>query len=256
MALKGDGGMLFDIPVWKLILDTYIIWIIVFFVAKFLVKNKRVFNIALTGLFVAFLWTLANRFDLPVSGPVLDVVMPILPLAVIVIMAPDIRRALEMYWKKDVRKDTFVMGNERTKENIIDATVELSSKKTGALITIEKHNTLDQYSERAIQMNADVSKEVLVNIFTPLSPLHDGAVIIRGDRILCAGAYFILSDNQNFDKTMGSRHRAGLGISEVSDSMTIIVSEETGVISIAIEGIMLRINDKEKLAEYLNMFMK
>jgi diadenylate cyclase len=96
----------------------------------------------------------------------------------------------------------------------------------------------------------------LINIFTPNTPLHDGAVIIRGDYILCAGAYFVLSDNQNFDKTMGSRHRAGLGISEITDSLTIICSEETGSVSIAVEGIMLKINDRDKLMEYINMFMK
>ncbi|MCF7932479.1 MAG: diadenylate cyclase CdaA [Acholeplasmataceae bacterium] len=247
---------MFGVPIWKILIDFYIVWIVVFFVVKFLVKNKRVFNIALTSLFVFVLWIVSGLLDLSVSRSILDVAIPLLPLAVIVIMAPDLRRALEMFWKRDVRKESFVMGNERTKENIIDAALELSSKKTGALITIEKHNTLDQYAERAITMNADVTKEVLVNVFTPLSPLHDGAVIIRGDKILCAGAYFILSDNQNFDKTMGSRHRAGLGISEVSDSMTIIVSEETGLMSIAIEGIMLRINDREKLTEYVNMFMK
>ncbi len=247
---------MFGVPIWKILIDFYIVWIVVFFAVKFLVKNKRVFNIALTSLFVFALWIVSGLLDLSVSRSILDVAIPLLPLAVIVIMAPDLRRALEMFWKRDVRKESFVMGNERTKENIIDAALELSSKKTGALITIEKHNTLDQYAERAITMNADVTKEVLVNIFTPLSPLHDGAVIIRGDKILCAGAYFILSDNQNFDKTMGSRHRAGLGISEVSDSMTIIVSEETGLMSIAIEGIMLRINDREKLTEYVNMFMK
>ncbi len=106
-------------------------------------------------------------------------------------------------------------------------------------------------------MNSDVSKEVLINIFTPNTPLHDGAVIIRGgDQILCAGAYFVLSDNQNYDKTMGSRHRAGLGISEITDSLTILVSEETGNTSVAIEGILLKMNDREKLLEYLNMFMK
>jgi diadenylate cyclase len=247
---------MFGVPIWKIIIDFYIVWIVVFFAVKFLIKNKRVFSIALTSLFVFALWLMSGLLDLSVSRSILDVVIPLLPLAIIIIMAPDIRRALEMFWKRDVRKESFVMGNERTKENIIDAALDLSSKKTGALITIEKHNTLDQYAERAITMNADVSKEVLVNIFTPLSPLHDGAVIIRGDKILCAGAYFILSDNQNFDKTMGSRHRAGLGISEVSDSMTIIVSEETGLMSIAIEGIMLRINDREKLMEYVNMFMK
>jgi len=175
---------------------------------------------------------------------------------VVVVMAPDLRRSLEIVWKADARRETLVMGSEKTKQNIVDAVMFLSSQQIGALMTIEKHNTLDQFAERAITMNSEVSKEILINIFTPNTPLHDGAVIIRGDRILCAGAYFVLSDNQNFDKTMGSRHRAGLGISEITDSLTIICSEETGSVSIAVEGIMLKINDRDKLMEYINMFMK
>jgi diadenylate cyclase len=134
--------------------------------------------------------------------------------------------------------------------------LNLSQQKTGALITIEKHNTLEQYAERAVVLNSRVTKELLINIFTPRTPLHDGAVIIRGDQILCAGAYFILSDSGNVESTTGSRHRAGLGISEVTDSLTIIVSEETGNISIAVEGILLKNNDRDKLLEFLDTFMR
>lgn len=213
-------------------------------------------SIAISFLLVYVLAYIANRLDLLISNQIFSYLAQWLPVLMIVIMAPDIRRSLEIVWKADTRNDILVMGSEKTKLSIVDAAIYLSSQHIGALITIEKHNTLDQYSERAIIMNSDVSKEVLINIFTPNTPLHDGAVIIRGDSILCAGAYFVLSDNQNFDKTMGSRHRAGLGISEITDSMTVIVSEETGHISIAIEGIMLKINDRDKLMEYVNMFMK
>ncbi len=131
----------------------------------------------------------------------------------------------------------------------------LSKRRIGALITIEKHNSLDQYAEKAIQLNSDVSKELLINIFTPNTPLHDGAVIIRGNKIRCAGAYYVLTKHEDLDKTTGSRHRAGLGISEVTDSLTVIVSEETGNISIASEGFMIKILDRSKLMEYLDMFL-
>lgn len=207
-------------------------------------------------MFIYLLAYFANYFELLVSTPILTYLTEWLPFLVVVVMAPDIRRSLEIVWKADARRETLVMGSEKTKQNIVDAAMFLSSQQIGALMTIEKHNTLDQYAERAITMNSEVSKEILINIFTPNTPLHDGAVIIRGDRILCAGAYFVLSDNQNFDKTMGSRHRAGLGISEITDSLTIICSEETGSVSIAVEGIMLKINDRDKLMEYINMFMK
>lgn len=249
--------MLFgSIPIWKLIVDLYIAWVLVFFLVQFIVTNKRMLSIAISFMFIYLLAYFANYFELLVSTPILTYLTEWLPFLVVVVMAPDIRRSLEIVWKADARRETLVMGSEKTKQNIVDAAMFLSSQQIGALMTIEKHNTLDQYAERAITMNSEVSKEILINIFTPNTPLHDGAVIIRGDRILCAGAYFVLSDNQNFDKTMGSRHRAGLGISEITDSLTIICSEETGSVSIAVEGIMLKINDRDKLMEYINMFMK
>lgn len=248
--------MLFGVPIWKLIVDFYIIWIFVHLGLQFVLTNKRMLGLAISFLFVYGLSLLAAYFDFKASLSFLDYLVEWGPLLILVLMAPEIRRAIEIIFKADVKSDSFVMGSAKTKEAIVDAAMALSAQKTGALITIEKHNTLDQFAERAVMMNSEISKELLVNIFTPLTPLHDGAVIIRGDNILCAGAYFILSDNENFDKTMGSRHRAGLGISEITDSLTIICSEETGNVSIAIEGIMLKINDRDKLMEYINMFMK
>jgi diadenylate cyclase len=253
---KGADTMILGQPIWKFIVDVYIVWILVYFLLKFLINNKKIFSISLSVLFVYIIYYLTNLGDILASSTLLLYVVEWVPIVIIIVMAPDIRRALEIVWKNEQVREDFEMGSERTKQHIIDAVMVLASQQIGALITIEKHNTLDQYAERAIMMNSDVSKEVLVNIFTPNTPLHDGAVIIRGDQILCAGAYFVLSDNQNYDKTMGSRHRAGLGISEITDSLTILVSEETGNISVAIEGILLKMNDREKLLEYLNMFMK
>ncbi len=248
--------MIFGQPIWKFVIDFYIIWILVFFLLKFLVSNKRMLSVVMSFIVVYIVYYVSDAADIIASTKILSYIVQWLPIMLIIIMAPDLRRSIEIVWKRDQVREDFEMGSERTKQHIIDAVMVLASQSIGALITIEKHNTLDQYAERAIMMNSEVSKEVLINIFTPNTPLHDGAVIIRGDSIVCAGAYFVLSDNQNYDKTMGSRHRAGLGISEITDSLTILVSEETGTISVAIEGILLRMNDREKLMEYLNMFMK
>jgi diadenylate cyclase len=247
---------MFGEPIWKIALDFYIIWILVFFLLKFLITNKRMLSVVLSFVFIYVIYYISNLTDIAASSKILGYIVPWLPIVLIIIMAPDLRRSLEIVWKQDKSKEDFEMGSERTKQQIVDAVMFLASQSIGALITIEKHNTLDQYADRAIMMNSDVSKEILINIFTPNTPLHDGAVIIRGDQILCAGSYFVLSDNQNYDKTMGSRHRAGLGISEITDSLTILVSEETGNVSVAIEGILLKMNDRDKLMEYLNMFMK
>ncbi len=248
--------MLFDQLIWKLILEFYLLFIVTFFVLRFILSSKRVIAISLVFGSIYAINFLSVLLELAVLNALFEYIMPFLPVMYIVIMASDIRRSLDISWKNMSKQDGFVMGNQQTKIQIVDAVISLAQQKTGALITIEKHNTLEQYAERAVVLNSRVTKELLINIFTPRTPLHDGAVIIRGDQILCAGAYFILSDSGNVESTTGSRHRAGLGISEVTDSLTIIVSEETGNISIAVEGILLKNNDRDKLLEFLDTFMR
>lgn len=183
-------------------------------------------------------------------------VLFIIPLILIYILVPDVREVFVNKKIFKVNEKKISMGSAKTKESIVEAVMELARNHTGALITIEKRKSLERFAEKAIHLNSTVTKELLLNIFVPNTPLHDGAVIIRGDLILCAGAYYHLSNNDSFDKTTGSRHRAGLGISEETDSLTIIVSEETGDISLAYEGVLIKITDRDKLLEYLNTFMK
>lgn len=245
-----------DYSLWKILVDAYLIWIAVLFIFKLVVVNKRILNLSLIFIVLLGVNFLAKTLDLKASVPLLTYVIQFYPIILVVIMAPDIRRSLEIMWKKESTSSAVIMGSETTRDHIVDAAMYLSSENIGAIITIEKHNTLDQFADRAIMMHSDISKEVLINIFSPNTPLHDGAVIVRGDKILCAGAYFILSEKEVGDKTMGSRHRAALGISEVTDALTVIVSEETGDISIAVEGILLKMNDRDKLMEYISMFMR
>jgi diadenylate cyclase len=248
--------MLFGEDILKLILEFYLIFIVTYFALKFFISSQRVLSVSLVFLSLYGLIELGRFLNLDVLNDLLSTVEPFIVIAYVVLMVPDIRRSIDVSFKKRSKNDAFTMGSEHTKDQIIEAIMTLSSQKTGALITIEKHNTLEQFAERAVMMNSRVSKELLLNIFTPLTPLHDGAVIIRGDQILCAGAYYVLSDNENVENTMGSRHRAGLGISELTDALTIIVSEETGTISIALEGFLKRNCDREKILEYLDKFMK
>ncbi|HHW79182.1 MAG TPA: TIGR00159 family protein [Acholeplasmataceae bacterium] len=243
-------------PIWKIILDAYIIWIAILFIFKLIIANKRILHLTLLFFIFIILGYVVDYLGLIATEPLLRYIINWYPVFVVVIMAPDIRRSLEIVWKKETGSSSVIMGSQTTRDAIVDATMYLSKEKIGAIITIEKHNTLDHFAERAIMMHSNISKELLINIFTPNTPLHDGAVIVRGDQILCAAAYYILSDKAVQDKTMGSRHRAGLGISEVTDSLTIIISEETGDVSIAVEGILLKMNDKDKLMEYISMFMR
>lgn len=241
---------------WWTLLEVYLLWIIIYFLFKIIFNNTRMLRMVLFYIFVYLLYLLSKELGLAGAYEVFEVLVRVLPYFIVVIAAPDIRLVLESMWKAPIRKNLLIMGSERTKSEIIKAAFNLSKRKTGALITIEKHHSLDQFSNNAIIMNSDISREVLENIFTPNSPLHDGAVIIRGDKILCAGAYFTLSSNETFEKTTGSRHRAALGISEITDSFTVVVSEETGKISLASNGILTPIKDEESLTEYLNLFMR
>lgn len=239
----------------KITIDAYLLFIIFVFVLKFVLTNRKALNVLLITVVLFLLAYVCYKLDFLVSGKVFPYIGGILFLTLVIILVPEIRRELDFSGKMDGKGEAMLSSNDFTKNAIADATMYLSSHKIGALITIEKHNSLDQYAEKAIQLNSDVSKELLINIFTPNTPLHDGAVIIRGNKIRCAGAYYVLTKHEDLDKTTGSRHRAGLGISEVTDSLTVIVSEETGNISIASEGFMIKILDRSKLMEYLDMFL-
>ena len=237
------------------ILDGYLIFVLVFFVLWFALRSKYFYAILLPTILVYLFSFLASQLNLGISSQIYTYVCLVLPIVFIIVMAPDIHKWLEGAWKKD-QSSNFVKGTNANKQAIADAVMYLSGRKIGALITIEKHKLLDQYAEKAIIMNAEISKELLINIFSPLTPLHDGAVIIKGNKIRCAGAYYVLSTRETLDKTVGSRHRAALGIAEVTDSITIVVSEETGKISITYSGIIITISDRDKLLEYIDLAME
>lgn len=180
--------------------------------------------------------------------------------AIIVVMQPELRHALEELGKK-----AFLPGSgsrdqgnfsEKTVNEITKACVEMGKVKTGALIVIEQNETLKDYERTGIEVDGLVTSQLLINIFEHNTPLHDGAAIIRGNRVTSATCYLPLSDNLGLSKELGTRHRAGVGISEVTDSLTVIVSEETGKISVAYEGELERNLDgvalKNRLKQLLN----
>ena len=235
----------------KITIDAYLIFIVVSLLVFMIAYSRRAFYLFFTLLILFGVAFLANSLDLPISKNIYKYFVFIGGIFAVCVIAPDFRN---ISYKQDL-KDGFVVSSDNTKTQIVDAVMYLASKKIGALITMERHNSLDQFAEKAIQLNSDVSKELLINIFTPNTPLHDGAVIMRGNKIRCAGAYYVLTQHDEIDKTTGSRHRAGLGISEVTDSFTIIVSEETGNVSVATEGFIIKINDREKLGTYIDMFI-
>ena len=183
----------------------------------------------------------------------------VIATAAVVVFQPELRRGLEKLGEKrflssvvplEVGKE-YIRFSEETVENIIDAAYNMGRVKTGALIVVEQAIRLTEYESTGIHMDCLVSMQVLMNIFEHNTPLHDGAIIIRGDRIVSATCYLPLSDNMGLSKELGTRHRAAVGMSEVSDALIVVVSEETGAVSVAQGGQLQRDVTREQLREKL-----
>lgn len=179
-------------------------------------------------------------------------------IAVVVIFQPELRKALEQLGRKKFFSGMFnensaesARFSDKTVNELVKAAYELGKTKTGALIVIEQEVTLSDFENTGIPIDAIITSQLLINIFEHNTPLHDGAVIVRGDRVVSATCYLPLSDNMDISKELGTRHRAAVGVSEVTDSFTIIVSEETGAVSVAIGGKIIRNIDGEKLRAHL-----
>ena len=193
-----------------------------------------------------------------IAGKTINVAL----IAVVVIFQPELRKALEQLGNKrylagllqfDDLKDKKEIFSDRTIDELVKASYEMAKHKTGALIVIEQEINLQDYINTGIDIDAFVSNQLLINIFEHNTPLHDGAVIIRGNRIVSATCYLPLSDNMDLSKELGTRHRAGAGISEATDAFVIIVSEETGKVSIAHNGQLVRNVDGEYLRNKLEL---
>ncbi len=206
------------------------------------VQNTRAFALVKGLLFIGVFIILAWLFNMTTILWIVQNVASIAVIALIVILQPELRSAMEELGQKKVLSMLFRDNSGRgglfsdsTISEIVRACVSMARVKTGALIVIRQSTPLREWERTGIDLDAVVSRQLLINIFEKNTPLHDGAVIIAGDRVVAATCYLPLSDNK-LDKDLGTRHRAGVGISEVTDSLTIIVSEETGKISIAYRG--------------------
>ena len=184
--------------------------------------------------------------------------------ALIVVLQPELRKALEELGKKNIISSVLPFDNshrvneefsEKTINEITKACVEMGKVRTGALIVIEQKVSLRYYERTGIDVDGIVTSQLLINIFEHNTPLHDGAVIIQGNRVVSATCYLPLSDNLGLSKELGTRHRAGVGISEITDSLTIIVSEETGKISVAYEGELERNLDADSLRDRMHKIL-
>ncbi len=241
------------------IIEIIILAFIIYHLVKW-VKNTRAWSLVKGLVVIMIFWLFAVIFELNVILWIISNTISVGIIAVIILFQPEFRKALEQLGQKNIMKTILYFDDSRDKNEkfsdhtvneIIRATFELAKTKTGALIVIEEDTPLNDFESTGISIDSLISSELLINIFEHNTPLHDGAVILRGDRIAAATCYLPLSDNMQLSKDLGTRHRAGIGISEVSDSLTVIVSEETGKVSIAMGGKLIRNIDGDYLRSKL-----
>lgn len=221
------------------IIDVTLVWFFLYYLFKSIRNNVKMSLLFKGIIFIVLIKIVSDWLGLVTIGLLLEYVIMWGPLALIIIFQPEIRNVLEQIGKTQLlgrHKVLSVGERERIVREITLAIEYLKKTRIGALIVIERDVSLRDYIERAKKVYADITSELLISIFFPNNPLHDGGVIIQGDRISCAGAVFPTSVDMKIVKRLGTRHRAALGISEETDCIAIVVSEETGRISIAING--------------------
>lgn len=244
---------------WTDIIEIVIIAFVIYNVMVW-IKNTKAWvllkGIIIVVIFALIAYILNLKTILWIAGKTISVGI----IALVIIFQPELRRALEQLGRKKILFGLFRFNDGREKgerfssktaEEIVRACFDMGAAYTGALIVIEQDMVLEEYEKTGIAVDGLVTSQLLINIFEHNTPLHDGAVIIREDRIVAATCYLPLSDNNSLNKALGTRHRAGVGISEVTDSMTIIVSEETGRVSVAVGGELIHDIDADSLRNKL-----
>lgn len=231
----------------------------IFYKAYMLIKETRAVQLLKGILLILLLIPVSSFLQLNMLYWILNKTITIGVLSMIIIFQPEIRRGLE-HLGRSAFNDRHILEDEETMEKVVSEVVEavenLSRSKTGALIIIENRTGLGDVIATGTRLDAIVSSALLENIFVVNTPLHDGATIIRNDKIVASGCFLPLTSNDEISKALGTRHRAGLGISENSDALTIIVSEETGNISLAVNGKLTRNYTKDRLKDILVRILK
>lgn len=219
-----------------------------------LVRGTRAVQL-LKGIFVLVgTWAISTWFNLYTLKWLMNQMFTFGVVSVLIIFQPELRRALEQLGRGKLFSRTYSMERDAVSEQVdgvIKAVQYMASRKIGALVVFERNTGVSELIESGIQMESRITSELLINIFTPNAPLHDGAVIIRGNQIMAAGCYLPLSENPFISKELGTRHRAAIGVSEVSDAISVVVSEETGQVSLSLNGMIVRDINEESLISKL-----
>ena len=240
--------------VYVVTIDLVIVASLISFFVTIIRRSAKALRKFLFIILLGILYIAISLLGLPISKVIFDGVMDYWVLLVLLIFMPELR-----FFFENIEIRLSSSGKEATEgqfmRTIMSSVESLSKSRTGALITIERNQSLEDYIDKAIVLNAEISEELIESIFNTQAPTHDGAVIIKDGRIACCGAYFPSTSSDQVGKTMGSRHRAALGISEIFDCLTIVVSEETGRISVTVDGFIERNLNKEGLQTFLTKYL-
>ena len=240
------------LSLWRPLLEILFIWMLLYYVIRFF-QGTRAMQVLMGLVMLAVIFNIAKLLGLNTINWVLTKLFAVGVVAFLIIFQPELRRGLAR-----IGQNTFLSGYLKkggTVDELIQACEHLSRNKTGALIAMERDIGLKNYIESGMLLDAKVSRELLITLFQTNTPTHDGAIIIVGDRIAACGALFPLSQNPDIPRVLGTRHRAAVGVTEETDAVCVIVSEETGSVSVAVHGKLTRNLDGEGLNKVLtNLF--
>ncbi|HNT34809.1 MAG TPA: diadenylate cyclase CdaA [bacterium] len=231
------------------ILDVSVLWVLIYYVVKVL-RGTRAMQVLQGLLLLLGLSVFARWASLYTINWVLDNFWPVLLISLVILFHPEIRRLLAGIGRRSLFR-TLLRDQSETVEIVVKAASLLSKKHIGALVAFEREGSLQRFVDTGVQIDGMVNADLLTTIFTPHTPLHDGAVVIQGDRISAAACLFPLTERELADKSLGTRHRAAIGLTEEVDAIVVVISEETGTISVAIGGRLTRDLDPAQLRHIL-----
>jgi len=234
--------------IWRPILEILFIWLLIFGLIRFF-QGTRAMQVLLGLLILIAVFNFAKWLDLHAVNWVLTKLFTVGVVALLIIFQPELRRALARIGQNTFRGTFLKKGG--TVDEVVQACEHLSRNRIGALLAIERDMGLKNYIESGIALDAKISAELLITIFLPTTPIHDGGVIIGANRIACCGSLFPLSQSMDLSRTLGTRHRAAVGLTEENDAVCVIVSEETGAISVSVHGKLTRDLEAEGLRRVL-----
>jgi uncharacterized protein (TIGR00159 family) len=239
---------------WSAVLDILIVSLLLYWVLSLISGTTAATLVRGILILVTIGFVLSNAFNLTMLQFLLRSSIPALIFAIPVLFQPELRRALEQLGRAGylIPRTTAISPTNRLAETIAQAAQQLAERRFGALLVIERSTPLGEYASRGVALDAVLSTELLLNIFWPNSPLHDGAVIIHGDRVIAAGVVLPLAQSPTVEH-VGTRHRAAIGITEITDAIAVVVSEETGTISLANAGRMVRNLGEARLQKVLSI---